>query len=100
LVEAEDRFGFALTAGDFDGDGHDDLAVGVPYEHRSLTDTGIVQILWGTASGLTAINDQLWCQDSPGVLGTEEADDRFGYALAAIPTVRHKIFLPAVLREY
>ena len=83
ITEENDRFGFALTAGDFDGDGYDDLAVGVPYEHWEATDTGIVQVLYGTTDGLTATGDQLWRQDVSGVEGAEEADDRFGYALAA-----------------
>jgi hypothetical protein len=83
IAEEEDRFGFALTAGDFDGDGHADLAVGVPYEHWNDPDTGIVQVLFGSANGITAVGDQLWRQDITGVLDVEEPDDRFGYALAA-----------------
>ena len=83
LSEESDRFGFALTAGDFDGDGYVDLAVGVPYEHWNEADTGIVQVIFGSADGLTAVGDQLWRQDVSGVEDAEEADDRFGYALAA-----------------
>jgi hypothetical protein len=83
ITEADDRFGVALTAGDFDGDGYADLAVGVPYEHWNEADTGIVQVLYGTASGLTDTGDQLWRQDISGIADVEEADDRFGYALAA-----------------
>lgn len=83
IAEDNDRFGFALTAGDFDGDGYTDLAVGVPYEHWNDADTGIVQVLYGTAGGLTATGDQLWRQDTTGIEGGEEAGDRFGYALAA-----------------
>ncbi len=83
LNEEADRFGFALTAGDFDGDGDADLAVGVPYEHWNLEDTGIVQVLYGTTGGLSAVGDQVWRQDVTGIAGTEEAGDRFGYALAA-----------------
>jgi hypothetical protein len=83
LCEAGDRFGYALAAGDFDGDGYVDLAVGVPFEDWNQADTGIVQVLYGTASGLSGAGDQLWRQDVTDVLGTEEANDRFGYALAA-----------------
>jgi hypothetical protein len=83
LNEEDDRFGFALTAGDFDGDGYTDLAVGVPYEHWNLEDTGIVQVLYGTTGGLSAVGDQIWRQDITGIAGTEETGDRFGYALAA-----------------
>jgi hypothetical protein len=84
LCEEDDRFGFALTAGDFDDDGYMDLAVGVPYEHWDDPDTGIVQVLYGTEDGLSGVGVQLWRQDSSAdFLGAEEADDRFGYALAA-----------------
>ncbi len=83
LTEENDRFGFALTAGDFDDDGYADLAVGVPYEHWNDPDTGIVQVIYGSADGLSAVGDQLWRQDVTDIEGGEEADDRFGYALAA-----------------
>jgi len=99
--EADDRFGYALAAGNFDGDDYTDLAIGVPYEAIGTTDqAGAVNVLYGSAVGLAAAGDQLWYQGSGGLQGTAETGDRFGYALAAIPTVRHKVFLPAVLREY
>ena len=60
IAEDDDRFGFALTADDFDGDGYADLAVGVPYEHWSEEDTGIVQVLYGSSGGVTGVGDQLW----------------------------------------
>ena len=75
-------FGSALTAGDFNGDGYDDLAVGVPGDND---DEGAVNVIYGSASGLNvkAIPDQLWHQDSPNVPQVGESGDRFGNALAA-----------------
>ncbi|WP_052852421.1 FG-GAP-like repeat-containing protein [Streptomyces avicenniae] len=49
-----DRFGSALAAGDFDGDGYGDLAVGAPGEDlgSGRLDEGTVTVLWGGATGL------------------------------------------------
>lgn len=44
---AGERFGWAVAADDFDGDGADDLAVGVPYEDRFATDEGAITLLMG-----------------------------------------------------
>lgn len=80
--EAGDRFGAAVTAGDFDGDGIDDVAVGVPGEdHGNIVDAGIVHIIRGSKSGLTSANDRLVSQATAG--GANEAGDQFGYAVAA-----------------
>ena len=85
-AEAGDGFGGALAAGDFNADGRADLAVGVPSENATagmVYGTGVVHVLYGSASGLTAAGSQLWSQDSPGVAGVAEAGDGFGVALAA-----------------
>jgi hypothetical protein len=80
-VEDFDYFGFSLAAADFDGDGNDDLAVGVTRE--SLPDgpdvAGAVNVLYGTFDGLGSEGNQFWHQDSPGVPGVAEHLDRFGY---------------------
>ncbi len=82
LAEDEDLFGWTLAAGDFDGDGFDDLAVGVPFEDRlDLEDSGIVQVLYGGPDGLTDVGNELWCQGAGGLPDTEEFGDRFGEAL-------------------
>ena len=80
--ETGDQFGAALAAGDFNGDGFDDLAVGVPEEGLGvLSAAGAVHVIFGSASGLTNANDQIWTQDIAGVLGQAETGDRFGSAL-------------------
>lgn len=82
--EEGDGFGEALATADFDGDGHDDLAIGVPGEDLgSASDAGAAQVLIGTPDGLTSWGNQLWHQNSPNVTGAAQSGDRFGRALAA-----------------
>ena len=81
-AETGDAFGAALAAGDFNGDGFADLAVGVPFE-VGVVRAGAVNVLYGSATGLSGVGSQLWTQNSPGVVDSSEAGDRFGHALAA-----------------
>ena len=88
--EADDRFGSALATGDFDNDGRDDLAIGVPGEDSDNglnpfddVNAGAVNVIYGASNGLTSSGDQFWTQDSPGIIGATESEDRFGEALAA-----------------
>lgn len=77
-----DFFGLSLASGDLNGDGFDDLAIGVPYENfDGATDAGIVHVLFGAAGGVSTANDQLWSQNSTNVEGTAEEYDHFGAAL-------------------
>ena len=81
VAEASDLFGDALAAGDFNGDGRADLAIGAPRENNAR---GVVHVLYGAAAGgLSATGSQLWSQDSPGIAGVAEANDFFGNTLAA-----------------
>jgi len=81
--EAGDDFGNALTAGDFNGDGFDDVAVGVPGEDvGAAVDAGAVVLLLGTPAGITDAGAQFITQES-GPLGASEEGDRFGRVLAA-----------------
>ncbi|WP_103287176.1 FG-GAP repeat protein [Candidatus Nitrosocaldus islandicus] len=85
VAEDFDLFGYSLTTGDFNNDGKDDLAVGVPFEDiGSITDAGIINVLYGSSSGLQASSpdDQIWHQDSPNVDGVAEDTDFFGWSLA------------------
>jgi hypothetical protein len=82
-VEAGDFFGSAVATGDFDNDGFDDLAVGVPGEAvGSANDAGSVVVLYGTSSGLTGRRSIGINQGSGGVEGSAEAGDEFGRSLA------------------
>jgi hypothetical protein len=77
--ESGDRFGEALSAGDFDGDGHSDLAVGAPGEAPGASPkSGVVFVFKGATTGLTPgrVIDQMG-------LGGNEEGDRFGAALSS-----------------
>ena len=87
-AEAGDKFGSTLVAGDFDANGYADLAVGAPFEGVSSSkEAGAVQVIYGSAQGLTASNSQWWHQDTPNIEGMVEEGDRFGAALAVIPRI-------------
>jgi hypothetical protein len=81
--ESGDHFGAALAAGDYDGDGDDDLAVGVPDEAiGSIASAGALHVLKGTSgSGLTHTGNVLLYQDSSGIEDLCETNDRFGGVL-------------------
>ena len=72
-------FGFALAAGDVDGDGYADLAVGTPGGGEAAGD---VSMFYGSGAGLSGLQSELWSQDSAGVPDQNDGDDRFGGALA------------------
>ena len=83
-AESEDMFGFSLATGDFDGSGHDDLAVGVLGEDvGSVEDAGAVNLIYGAGVGLRATGNQLWHQDGTGIADAAEVADSFGSALTA-----------------
>jgi FG-GAP repeat len=80
-------FGRTLAAGDFNGDGRDDLAVGAPGSAPFGVTGGLVLILNGAPGGFDLPNS---CQaiyenngGAPGLQGTAvEASDQLGSALA------------------
>jgi hypothetical protein len=79
-----DRYGDSLAAGDFNGDGRDDLAIGIAgFDTSGVHSAGAVSIMYGTANGLNSAGSQLWNQDSSGITDSAEEDDNFGCAVAA-----------------
>jgi disulfide bond formation protein DsbB len=78
-----ERFGYDLASGDFDGDGYCDLGVGVYGERVRANNAGAVNVLYGSATGLSSDRDQFWHQDSPGIADVPEDGDYFGTTIAA-----------------
>ena len=83
----DDYFGDSLSAGDIDHDGFDDLVVGVPgddvtYLGTWLEDAGSIHVIYGSATGLTNIGDQVIDRISDGLNANPAAYDRLGESVA------------------
>ena len=76
-------FGLDCGFGDFDGDGYDDLAVGILGDLIGGADRGGVQVFYGSADGLTTQGDVLLNEALPGFPGAPDPGDVFGFAVAA-----------------
>ncbi len=96
--------GAAIAVGDFDSDGKDDIAVGIPgYTVSGNTSAGAIkvssQIDW-SATGASYSNYGPVTQSDLSSAGTSsEAYDHFGDVLAVLPApLTHRVYLPLVLR--
>lgn len=89
VANTGDAFGSSLATGDFNGDGIDDLAVGVPSDTiDGVEDAGGFAVLYGRVNAsFRTDNDQYWHQNITDPLGnvvdSAEEGDLFGFALAA-----------------
>jgi hypothetical protein len=82
-TEVNDLFGWSLSAGDFDGNGYDDVAIGTPFEDvGSAVNAGMVNAMYGSAGGLTTTGSQAFWQSS-GLPGVPENADFVGTAVEA-----------------
>ncbi len=78
--ENNDSFGSVVEAGDFNGDGFDDVAVSSLGENGA---EGNVIVIPGSAQGLTGAGSRRWRQDEDGLSNRREDGDRFGSELVS-----------------
>jgi len=100
-LEPDANFGFSLAPGDFNGDGKQDLGIGVPFGSCTASADGAVAVIYDDVWGsLADIQPQRWCQGNP-LEDIGEADDHFGTALAALPAIDNpltRVYLPISIR--
>ena len=80
-AESFDWFGWAMSTGDYNGDGYADLAVGAVQDSEAVSYGGSVTVFYGMEGGVSLNHEQLWTQNNPGVPDLAEMDDLFGYSL-------------------
>lgn len=84
--EKGERFGGSLTTADFNGDGYDELAIGIPLESKErwywsdIKSHGAVAVLYGAQRGL--YRSEIWHQGTYKVDGGVENFDSFGRTLS------------------
>lgn len=79
LLEPGDQFGAAVACADTNGDGYSDVAVGSPGEDfAGANNAGTVNLLMGSADGLTAGLASAWNLGTEGVPGEPGQRSRFG----------------------
>ncbi|WP_189525783.1 FG-GAP-like repeat-containing protein [Streptomyces sindenensis] len=87
LDESGDGMGASVSIGDVDLDGYADILVGLPGENVTRNDVSYVNagstlLLRSTSTGPTGTGAVIYSQDTKGVPGTSERDDRFGSAVS------------------
>ncbi|WP_306186350.1 FG-GAP-like repeat-containing protein [Streptomyces sp. MK5] len=85
-AEAGDAMGASVSVGDYNDDGYADVLAGVPGEDITRsgvneTNAGMAELLKGTSSGLTGSGAQSFSQDTSGIAGWTEPNDKLGSAV-------------------
>ncbi|MFD3835080.1 N-acetylmuramoyl-L-alanine amidase [Streptomyces sp. NPDC058642] len=85
--ESGDALGSSVSVSDHDADGYADVLAGAPGEDLvrdgvNRTNAGNAILVRGTASGLTGSGSVAVSQDTSGIPGSTETDDRFGSSVS------------------
>jgi FG-GAP repeat protein len=82
-ADVDDEFGHAISAGDIDGDGYDDLAIGAPRDNPGgVNNGGTVTVVWGGPTGINTNNARSFQQGTAPVPDSLSVDDTFGAGVA------------------
>ena len=80
----DDHLGHSIAVGDFDDDGHDDLAIGIPLrDGGTKVDVGAVLIVLGSSDGLDLTDSHMIAPGPSGDYGSRQDGLRYGWSLAA-----------------
>ena len=77
-----DLAGWAVAAGDLDGDGTSDVVVGAPYNDSEENDSGAVYVVDGSDDLAGTVN---LSTDADAAYHGENASDNAGYSVATVP---------------
>ena len=89
-VSSNERFGASVASGDLNADGYDDVVIGVPGEFRCWNaidvcgDVGGINILYGSANGITAEGNEYITQRTNGISGAPNVGEEFGASLSVL----------------
>ncbi len=84
VAKPGDEFGASLVAGRFDKNRREDLAVGAPGEDRKgANGAGIVYVLFGSGSGISAKGDKTYTPGRKGIPGKPASNGAFSRSLAS-----------------
>ncbi|WP_314411087.1 FG-GAP-like repeat-containing protein [Streptomyces kroppenstedtii] len=86
-AESGDAMGTSVSVGDFNADGFADVLTGAPNEDitrsgANKANAGAVWLLKGTSAGLTGTGSLSFSQDTTGVPGSTEKDDKLGSSVS------------------
>jgi len=90
--QAESRYGWSVAAGDFNGDGYDDVAVGAYYYDNGQTNEGSVFVYNGSSTG--AATSSSWSAES------NQANANFGYSIANAGDVNNDNYEEILIGAY
>jgi hypothetical protein len=93
-AESGDAMGWSVSTGDFNADGYADVLTGAPNEDitrsgANRADAGAVWLLKGASAGLTGTGSLSFSQDTAGVPGSTEKNDRLGTSVSLTDVSGH-----------